>query len=432
MQLFRVIFGYQFGKKEAIKSVASNKAFLWCSIWLVLLSAVARNYDQEWILADPFWLIGNLLFSWVSASLFFIVIHLAELRPRQKATGDTPPKLRHQYPLFLTLFWMTAPSAWLYAIPIERLSNPSVSAVFNASLLIVVSIWRVCLMARVISVVLEWSYRNALRIILFCALIEAGIILGLGGVQNLGKAIAAGMMGMRNAPEEDLLIGFINGVFLLTCILFPVVGGCEWIAEKEGGKSAFKPARRSSFNQLGWMLAPTAIWIAIAIAPQHETKHHHNHRQLTLQGNYEEAMLYLEDLKLDDLSPSKRLAPEPYEMELWDHLPGTLDQLSPTTPSWIQNYYRNYAEIVFEHRPYFINKTAPTIAAILRASKRLAEWGTLIDEHRKTLEPIHKNLFAHGGGDPKTAKAVTEALKLLAEQGFTYEEKTDSTEQTIE
>ena len=59
---------------------------------------------------------------------------------------------------FLGLFWMTAPLAWAYAVPYERLLSPWQATAFNLATLALVALWRVVLMVRVVKVVLNYSW----------------------------------------------------------------------------------------------------------------------------------------------------------------------------------------------------------------------------------------------------------------------------------
>ena len=66
------------------------------------------------------------------------------------------------YRTFLTFYWMTAPLAWLYAVPVERFLDPGLgNARPTSSLLAIVSVWRVLLITRAISVWLDaWLFKR--------------------------------------------------------------------------------------------------------------------------------------------------------------------------------------------------------------------------------------------------------------------------------
>lgn len=92
---------------------------------LVLSAALAREYDAEYLPAKPWLLALPWAMSLVASFLIFAFFRLAARKhvPR-------PPFWR-SYRSFLALFWMTAPLAWLYAVPYERFLTPYGATVAN-------------------------------------------------------------------------------------------------------------------------------------------------------------------------------------------------------------------------------------------------------------------------------------------------------------
>jgi len=112
------------------------------------------------------------------------------------------------WPAFMGVFRMTAPIAWLYSIPVDRFLDSVAAARANVVLLVVVSIWRVLLMARVFQVLHGARLIMALAWVLIPVTVEVLALSVFGG--GLSKRIMAGMMGMRNSPEEEILLGSIS------------------------------------------------------------------------------------------------------------------------------------------------------------------------------------------------------------------------------
>src|SRR5262249_13168363 len=69
-----MVLRFVFGNADAIRAVSRNRAALWTSIVLVLLTGVARNYDQTFFLESPMWLIGPLVFSFFSGSFLYVIL----------------------------------------------------------------------------------------------------------------------------------------------------------------------------------------------------------------------------------------------------------------------------------------------------------------------------------------------------------------------
>ena len=159
------IAGYLAGNASSIREVASTRAALWTGVALVLLTGIARNFDQNFVLETPLWLVGPLIFSFFSGSFLYAI--LIRGFARRHLPKEIPMESR--WTTFMALFWMTAPIAWLYAVPVERFLDSYRAAQANLALLAIVSVWRVWLMSRVISVLLEIPFRRALGWVLVAA-----------------------------------------------------------------------------------------------------------------------------------------------------------------------------------------------------------------------------------------------------------------------
>src|SRR6185503_2799832 len=115
----------------------------------------------------------------------------------------------------MAVFWMTAPIAWLYAIPVERFLDTYHAAQANIALLGIVSLWRVLLMSRIMAVLFEIHFLRALGWVLIAASLEVIVVVFLGAFSSgtFSRSILAGMAGMRNVPEEALLSSVLASVW---------------------------------------------------------------------------------------------------------------------------------------------------------------------------------------------------------------------------
>jgi hypothetical protein len=215
-----VIGGFLFGKASAIRDVARNRAALGTALILVVLTGVARNYDQDYFRETPMWLIGPLVFSFFSGSFLYWVLIVCFARRHFEETDQAA----NQWPSFMALFWMTAPIAWLYAIPVERFLDSYRAAQANIVLLSIVSIWRVLLMSRIMAVLFEIGFFRALAWVLMAAALEVICVEVLDVFFNgsLSRRILASMAGMRNAPEEALLGSVLGTVWLWSWVVLAV------------------------------------------------------------------------------------------------------------------------------------------------------------------------------------------------------------------
>ena len=155
-------------RRSAIEEVARSKAAFVTGVLLVLITTIPRNYDQLAISEQPLrWIFGPLVFSAGSGTFLFVFVYL--LRTALKTKGGKAEKIQGttgSWIGFMGLFWMTAPVAWLYAIPVEQWMSLEAAARFNIALLAVVAFWRVALMVRVLNLVTGAGWFRCLVVVL--------------------------------------------------------------------------------------------------------------------------------------------------------------------------------------------------------------------------------------------------------------------------
>jgi hypothetical protein len=116
------------GHRGAIERIAASRAALGIGALLVLTAGIARNYDHLDLLRAPEWFLAPFLVSMFSGTIVFASAYwLLALG----AVGKVAP----QYLTFLSLFWLTAPCAWLYAIPVESSTDLLTATRFNVGFL---------------------------------------------------------------------------------------------------------------------------------------------------------------------------------------------------------------------------------------------------------------------------------------------------------
>ncbi len=144
--VLRTLLLYWLGSRQAILTIAADRRAVGLGFLFVLSAGFAREYDGKDLLHEPWHLLlpvgASLLTSFL---LFCLTWGIA------KARGAQGPPFFTAYRMFLGLFWMTAPLAWLYAIPYERFLSAPDAMSANLWTLGVVSAWRVFLMVRVVS-----------------------------------------------------------------------------------------------------------------------------------------------------------------------------------------------------------------------------------------------------------------------------------------
>jgi hypothetical protein len=187
---------------------------------------------------------------------------------------------------------------------------------------------------------------------------------------GLARTIMVGMGGMRNSPEEDLLIGAVGYVWmaswfvlLMTAILITV--------RYEGSA---QPLPRLQPGRVPWrsLLLLTMFWIAIAVPAQEEQRRFITHAKLMQEKDYAGALNYLSQHKPSDFPPSRRLEPNPYEYNVWKDLPPTFALITSNTPRWIRETYLFHLQKTFRHS-YALYDSMTDVAQIYSSIEQLPE-----------------------------------------------------------
>lgn len=138
------------GDRGAILTIAQSPRAIGVGFLFVVSAGLAREYDHESLLHEPWHALIPLGASLITSAALFLVLYAMPNRAETQR-----PRVTTAYHSFLSLYWMTAPLAWLYAVPYERMLDAADSTAANLWTLAVVAAWRVALMTRIISVLLN-------------------------------------------------------------------------------------------------------------------------------------------------------------------------------------------------------------------------------------------------------------------------------------
>ena len=346
---------YLFGHAGAIRKVASSPMAVPVGLLLVFSAAVARNYDQEWFGGPPTWLLPPLVVSVISG--FWLLLFVS------RAWAEEP--LRESLHVggfwgitcsFFGLFWMTAPIAWLYAIPLERYCDPLTAARGNVWLLAVVSVWRVLLMSRVVSVISGWSFARCFGLVLLPASLEA-VVFSIAG-DSIGQRLMKSMGGLRNSPAEDVMFAAYNvaaNIALCALLATLVIRGLFAIWKKPP-PSTWAPEIDLKPSRGPWIfLALVAgLWACACVVPQSELKLTHEATLLAKKKDWPGLMTFLSKHRREDFAPAVTLPPSPWEFHTQRDVPQALRHVTPESPAWVQEVYLGYMEaLISQERWYY-------------------------------------------------------------------------------
>jgi hypothetical protein len=283
------------GRREAILDVAASPRALVLGGVLVLSAGFAREYDGEDLLHEPWHLLIPHAASLLTSFLLYALVRLIGI-----GKSTQLPAFLRGFPVFLQLYWMTAPLAWLYAIPFERWMSHGDATLWNLRLLGIVSVWRVVLMIRVIRVV--YGAGPLWRVI--GTVLFFGDAVMLTAIQFVPVPILHFMGGVRMTDSERILqeatlilqfVGFPSLLILLIMTRFPTA--TLW--------TPMTFTQRSRVHGSAWLLAATAIliWLFIQPSTQPEQQRRRMAEQLIMARDFPAAFEFMSSHNRADFPP---------------------------------------------------------------------------------------------------------------------------------
>jgi hypothetical protein len=370
--------------RQAILEIASDRRALLIGFLFVLSAGFAREYDGEDLLHEPWHLLIPIAAS-LAASFVLFLLSFGIVKNKSNAA----PAFAVAYRSFLGLFWMTAPLAWLYAIPYERFMGPAEAARVNLWTLAVVAAWRVALMARVISVLMNYTLTAALFLVL--AFGDALLIVVL---LVMPVPLLDFMAGARFTPQESLLYETGQSLLLLgicssavwTIFLLRVVIVSEPFWELAQPRSL--PAS-SGLRRLAWL--SLLIWVPVLPFTQREQILKRRVQGYLDAGMYAEAVAEMSKYSQASFPPHWEPLPRvdrAYSRgqdPLLDILEAVVDQ--PTAP-WVREYYQQMLdEIIRRGGTRHLDRAR--LAALLERFPDGKDW---IDRVKKSDPSFEKEL----------------------------------------
>jgi hypothetical protein len=225
------------GRRDAILEIAADRSALATGFLFALSAGLAREYDGEDLLHRPVFLLVPLVSSMFVAFLLYAIAY------NYCQVQDGSRRFSQGFGAFLALFWMTAPLAWLYAIPYERFLSAEDAVRANLWTLGVVSIWRVALMIRVLMVILDYKGPQAFVLVMAVADSVAVALRFAVPVPLINI-----MGGLRLSPGDQVLAHTTNNVLAL--------GGCSlpvWLILATIGRYHSAPAWRVPAAYSSWL-----------------------------------------------------------------------------------------------------------------------------------------------------------------------------------
>jgi hypothetical protein len=293
------LFTFLLGSRKAILDIVRSPHALWIGLLLVLSAGFAREYDGEDLLREPWHLVLPLGASLVTSFLLFsLVWGVAKMR---RLRGGT---FKGVYPRFLALYWMTAPLAWLYAIPVERFLSAGDATSANLWLLGLVAFWRVVLISRVVAVLFRASGAGAFSIVMLFA---DSLMLFL--LTQTPLPVFSLMGGIRLTESEQVIqataffttaLGVVTWpIWLIAAAVAAFAGRRRWRLPRETRQPAMPVSRPV------WLLAAASIvvWTPILFITQPEQQLRYAVERDLRSGRIETAIALMSAHERSDFPP---------------------------------------------------------------------------------------------------------------------------------
>ncbi|MEZ6018351.1 MAG: hypothetical protein R3F49_24855 [Planctomycetota bacterium] len=185
---------------------AERGAFLWLALGATWLAGIGRYWDHPDAGLWQHLGLGSLAYVFVLAALLWCV--LRPLQPRAASYAD-----------LLLFVGLTAPLAWLYAIPVERFMPTRQAAALNVWFLATVALWRVALLLRYFAVTAGLGVMTAIVV----ALLPLAAIVVLLSILNLEHATFELMAGVGELGPNDDAYAIVVFLSALSVVLLPLL-----------------------------------------------------------------------------------------------------------------------------------------------------------------------------------------------------------------
>jgi hypothetical protein len=405
----RTLALYLIGDRQAILDIAADRRCLWVGLLFVLSAGFAREYDGKDLLREPWHLLIPVVASLAAASCLFLIT-CGPLFFRREGR----PAFCSAYRAFLTLFWMTAPLAWLYAIPYERFLSPGAATRANLLTLALVAAWRVALMVRVLSVITSRNVMSSLFLVMAFADAAA-----LTAVYMIPKPIINFMAGIRPTDSEraiwgaTFLVGFLG---ILSAPLWGIGGVVALFTGKPVWQFPARPAETVAASPRVWILAVLSlvIWLPILAWTQAEQQLRSRVEDDIKAGRIADALDFMSAHAQSDFPPQWEPPPRVGYGERSPHIFDVMEAiLGRDCAPWVRACYLDK----FRHQLgtsgdefALYSYTSDELAAIVRILKQLPEGPDIAADLRVGVT----ERFSHGNHQPTAAERedLNELLKL--------------------
>jgi len=392
------------GDREAILCVDDSKHAVWIGLLFVLSAGFAREYDGEDLWHEPWHLLLPLGVTIVASLVLYGVILLAIRMP--------VPQVGRGYVRFLALFTMTAPLAWLYAIPAERMLSAGDSVRMNLWLLAIVSAWRVLLISRVVSVVYQCRFLSAFSLVMLFA--DAVVLTVL---YFTPLPVISIMGGIRLSEAEQVLQATAFLVAVLGVVSLPVwLIAAAVVLMSRWQRRPDEESHAVGRSVWGLGLAGLLVWIPVLPLTQPEQIRRREAERLLSEGKLTQGLAYMSQHQRSDFpphwEPPPRLGYGETEPRLFDVVKATHEQGSA---EWVRDVYQEKMFDQARASPYGIERVIDLkemdegdLRTYIEILERVPEGPRVAEFHADEIEQILRM-----ADDPEYPTEITDRRRAL-------------------
>ena len=328
------------GNRGSIMRLADSPHTLLLGAILIITAGLARNYDHLYLLKEWQWLYGLYIASVLSSLIIFFVGCRKHIRQQSK----------YPYLTFLSLYWITAPCAWLYAIPIESFTDIVTATKWNIAFLAIVSIWRVLLVARYLSVMSGEKFGHSFIRITWTAATIMCVASFFKGIELVGI-----MGGVELSDHEEILKSAANFTTVF-CFFVATIGLITHLILRTNDEGThLKPLPWKSIQtttapkQLYLITSVLVILSIVSVSLssiQKQTKNNHTLTTLLRADEETKAIEFVSNLTREDFLEHHEVPPgrASYRFAFSRSNYSLLSHTNAETPEWIIQKWLEYAK----------------------------------------------------------------------------------------
>lgn len=397
------------GNRAAIQQVANCPNAWRLGLAFVVSVGFAREYDGESLLHEPWHALLPIGASLITSFVLFLMVSFVAFR-----RGAKTVRLRDAYLRFLGLFWMTAPLAWLYAIPVERFMSPGDATAANLWLLGVVAVWRVVIIIRVIMV--AYGAKTIFNVVSTVMLFSDVVM--LIAVFVMPTPIWAIMGGIRLTESEQIILGVTLHLKLWGILTLPVwlIGYLLACRKRPAWNPMFgKEVATATISRWSWGLAIAAllIWIPILPLTQPEQRLRFLVERDLAAGRIDDALRRMSEHERTDFPPHWDPPPRPVYRIHTPNLYSVMETVGAREDfkPWVRELYVN--KFMSNLNPWEMNYFK--LNGELSELEKIVELLEPIPEARRAFAKDYREDALRLSQDPDIPSSLRQRIRVLAD-----------------